>query len=468
MASRFREESTQVVVDLPSSRAACVTNLRMKMSGISQVVTEDISSTAIKISRVPSRLRDQDPEAYEPKIVSIGPFHRNKDKLFLMEEEKLDHIRKTVEELDNKLDSLVDSVYRRLDEARNYYSENIGLLDSEFAEMLVVDGCFIICILWRPPQFLSAEDFSLLLQDLILPENQIPFFVLEALFQLLIPASKCPSLVSLVPNIVTFHIAQLISFTLKIAPRPAEVPKTQNVRHLQHLVYLAFFSRPANTRTKPIPHWQRMIFSLKSVFCERRPSRDAARDDDYPDRFRHERHCATELVEAGLKFKRKKTSAWKLDLSISFEDGTLEISPLFVSDSTNAKLRNLIAFEQCSKVHSFFTSYCVFLNNLIETPNDVAVLRRSEILGSNVFSDAEIAKMISGLCKNLNWTEDRGCNREVYKDLNVFSKLPHHRWRANLVQTYFSNPWKTMSVIAAALLLILTGVATCFTVFPRK
>ncbi|MQL99755.1 hypothetical protein Taro_032480 [Colocasia esculenta] len=94
-------------------------------------------------------------------------------------------------------------------------------------------------------------------------------------------------------------------------------------------------------------------------------------------------NCATELVDAGVHFKKKdvdKSEVINCFLKVSFAGGLLEIPFLKVESSTSSKLRNLIALEQCCpQVRSYFTSYAILMDNIINTEGDVAIL-----LGSNI------------------------------------------------------------------------------------
>ena len=489
MASSPGEESSQIDLNLPSRRA-CVDNLKNKIARSSLGIAEENINTAASICRVPAHLRDLYAEAYEPKKLCIGPFHRNKSKFLPMEEIKLkclldilrgprsgsDHFP-TIECLWNilrgppgsRLEILVDSVYNRLSEARDYYSEKIELSDDEFAEMLVVDGCFVISVLlaWTPvypSSICSRAGLSLLMRDIMLLENQLPFFIVEALY------TKLATMTHLRCGII--DLVSLVLLSLLGSLPPMAWVDAKDVLHLLHLMYLTV------QYLTDVPHYRislgemtmspakNLMLGLRGLYgsC-------CSFHDDHETYWTKIR-CATELLEEGVKFKRKTTRVQHqrtFDLSISFRDGTLEIPSLHVSDSRLAELRNLVAFEQCYKIPSHFaTSYFVFLDQLIESPNDVAVLRKSKILRSEHLSDAEMAEMFSGLSKNLVWDLRFDLHSLVYAALEDFCKLPHRRWRVNLVQNYFSNPWTTLSVMAAILLLFFSGTQTFFTVFPRQ
>ena len=52
---------------------------------------------------------------------------------------------------------------------------------------------------------------------------------------------------------------------------------------------------------------------------------------------------ATSLQEAGIKLKVAKSSRASI-LDVKFEDGVLEIPPLFIDETTQPLFRNLIGF----------------------------------------------------------------------------------------------------------------------------
>lgn len=72
--------------------------------------------------------------------------------------------------------------------ARNCYADPLKLKEEKFIEILVVDGCFLL-ELFRKDAYIAPRDkddpifntlwtFENLYHDLILLENQIPWFVL--------------------------------------------------------------------------------------------------------------------------------------------------------------------------------------------------------------------------------------------------------------------------------------------------
>ncbi|CAI9774650.1 unnamed protein product [Fraxinus pennsylvanica] len=81
------------------------------------------------------------------------------------------------------------------DRAQNCYAEDIQLDEGEFVQMLILDGCFIIeflhkfqhieCMDEDDPIFQYGHIQSHLLHDLMVFENQIPFFIIDLLFKMI-------------------------------------------------------------------------------------------------------------------------------------------------------------------------------------------------------------------------------------------------------------------------------------------
>ncbi|KAL2518800.1 Plant protein of unknown function (DUF247) [Abeliophyllum distichum] len=147
------------------------------------------------IFRVGNHLRSINPEDYDPKIIAIGPFHRNKRHLQNMEQHKIRYLKLV---LQRKNESSVERYVTKMrgleDEARKCYAEDIQLDEDEFVKMLLLDGCFIIEFLSKfqnkdysddDPIFQYGHIQSNLFHDLMLFENQIPFDIIGCLFNMI-------------------------------------------------------------------------------------------------------------------------------------------------------------------------------------------------------------------------------------------------------------------------------------------
>jgi hypothetical protein len=166
---------------------------------------------------------------------------------------------------------------------------------------------------------------------------------------------------------------------------------------------------------------------------------------------------ATRLIEAGIKFKRGTSQSI---LDIKFEDGVLKIPPLIIDATTETVFRNLISYEQSlPNCDDSFTSYAIFLDNLIITTKDMDILCESQII-DNWLNPVDATQLFNKLYN------DTACANYCYADLcgevNRFRKRHWPRWRAVLVRNYFNTPWAVLSTSAAIILLILTLLQTLY------
>ncbi|KAJ0083409.1 hypothetical protein Patl1_29637 [Pistacia atlantica] len=161
----------------------------------------------------------------------------------------------------------------------------------------------------------------------------------------------------------------------------------------------------------------------------------------------------TQLYRAGVKFKTGSIN--KFD--ISFKNGILWVPKLVIHPKTLTILRNLMAFEQCHGLPSFINDYIIYMDCLLRSAKDVDVPAESEILK---FSSRN-GEGVSILFHNL--VELAGFKGGYYfsspsKDLNSYCKAYCNKWMATLKEDYFNTPWRIISFIAAAVLLIRTFI----------
>jgi hypothetical protein len=151
-------------------------------------------SEPFTIFRVAGPMRGRNRHLYEPQMVSVGPFHRGAARLRAMEEHKWRYLRDLLARNNPGGDAPLAAYARAARElepaARRRYAEPVALPPREFAEMLLLDGCFIVEF------FLKGEDRAAdalvdaawamqnVYNDLFLLENQLPFFVVERFYDI--------------------------------------------------------------------------------------------------------------------------------------------------------------------------------------------------------------------------------------------------------------------------------------------
>ncbi|KAL4556126.1 hypothetical protein LXL04_038769 [Taraxacum kok-saghyz] len=141
-----------------------------------------------------------------------------------------------------------------------------------------------------------------------------------------------------------------------------------------------------------------------------------------------------------------------------FRRPTMRMPKLQIHDSSELILRNLVVYEQSSEVGKYVTTYVFALDTLIDTPQDVALLIKSQVLTSYFGSNEEAVDMINKLCKNILWPDFIYYLQWEGMDAYYNSYWPNTL--AGLMHTYFNNPWNIIALIAAFVLFALTITQT--------
>jgi hypothetical protein len=262
--------------------------------------------------------------------------------------------------------------------------------------------------------------------DLLLLENQIPFFVIVALHELLRMEPRGP----VQPQKLISGWLQLFSALYPLTPPGSFTVSVDQVHHLLHLVYLSIIPQNLPAANRPVPLQE----SVHNVL----PS-------------------AKELMESGVKF-RKKTNAQSF-LDITFTGGVLEIPELRIYNYSNSLFRNLIAFEQCYPgTRSHVTAYAAFMDFLVRTVDDARLLHLKGILVNRFFSQ---------ISSGAHYTADRNYLGSLIQDVVAYYGKRRNRWRAALERNYCTNPWVIISVVAACVLLLLAVTNTVVALLNR-
>jgi hypothetical protein len=149
--------------------------------------------------------------------------------------------------------------------------------------------------------------------------------------------------------------------------------------------------------------------------------------------------------------------------------------PLFlVHDDTEAELLNLMAFEWLHPdADSHVGSYICFVDKMIESERDVALLRSQGIFANKVGSDKNVVEMFNNLTKLARRAMPGSKLDHVMSEVNTrFKYLKDHwqdrrnKWRDNFLNTYMSNPWVIASTVAAIILLVAALLQIVYTIVP--
>uniref|UniRef100_A0A0D9WHH6 Uncharacterized protein n=1 Tax=Leersia perrieri TaxID=77586 RepID=A0A0D9WHH6_9ORYZ len=419
-------------------------------------------SEPFTIFRVAGPMRDRNRHLYEPQMVSIGPFHRGAARLRAMEEHKWRYLRDLLARNNDATTTLAAyaRAARELEPAaRRRYAEPVHLTAREFAEMLLLDGCFVVEF------FLKGEDRAAdamidaawamqnVYSDLFLLENQIPFFVVERFYDIATGGLDCDYL-------VTNLLAKYLTIDTPQDAATARPPDGE-ILHLLHLYYHWFL--PPEDRTNDSGGG-----SGSGSSKEEDEAWEEWLSKPVHERMPWQMPPATELQDAGVTIRAKRSHRSLVDVTFAHRGGALEIPAVESYGTSRATLANLVAYEQSRGRWEMqrVASYVLLMASLVHGRRDAEAMQRAGVLAAarGGGGGETAAAFYAHLCPPPDAVNN--CYGELYRDVREYSGRSWNRHRAVLAHDYFSNPWTSMSAAAAVLLLVLTVVQTVYTVLP--
>ncbi|KAJ6878231.1 hypothetical protein NC651_030848 [Populus alba x Populus x berolinensis] len=412
---------------------------RTWLDGIMETIDNLSPVSNWSIWKVPDSLRTVNDDAYNPHIISIGPLHKGKHKLQSMEVHKLYYMRSLLQrtpDLHETLKSSAEAIKEFEETVLACYAEPIPyLIRSDLAEILLVDGCFMLELFIRysnvdlrvqdDPLFYSPWIILTLQRDLALLENQIPFFVLERLYSQVVESSTIGQSLRSGPHELALGFFKSV---LYINDENFRIIRRRPYPHLLDLIHNCYLP-PALSERSNIGEW-----------VSTQP--------------------ATSLDKAGIVF-RKGTTRTQFDLR--FRDGELEIPPLLIHDSTVSLFQNLIAYEQLSRdTAKYITSYFAFMSLLVYDSRDARLLESKGIIENVMSGWKDVSVLFNDMCKQV--VVQDFYYAELCQALNSNFRTRWALYKATLRKTYFRSPWAAVSVTAVCVFLALAVIQTVYTV----
>ena len=397
---------------------------------------------------IPNRVTKISPESFKPQVVSIGPLHRKDETLKEFEEKKMAHLHHLLEWLNIEprigLDDCLQKVNASIRKIKECYGGMITCTDVELAEMMVMDACFILDFLFlseehRPLISRNAILEHAISRDLVLLENQIPFFVLQDIFDCTISKLRKGTLTS--------GVLKQLNILSPFNGNNHVLGTTPH--HILGLLQESFHPSPSQP-TCP-------LFEM--------PNPCALQLVKIPN------HSALELDKAGVKFKPNTEDGNRWPLAIDFSsssiecfrwcwgDRTLRMPKLCIDDNTELFLRNVIAYEQCTpNVPDYVTSYVSAIDMLLDTKEDLSKLVESQVLSNHLGSNKDATKMLNSISKQFVFKEFY--YTEQWRRLHRYHDSYVPKNIALLKRTYFNSPWNIIALLAAIILFTLAIIQT--------
>ncbi|KAG2664716.1 hypothetical protein I3760_16G096800 [Carya illinoinensis] len=340
------------------------------------------------IYRVPNPLRKLNKEAYIPKVISVGPFHHGNKKLQSMENYKMRYLKSFMKRAKINMKKLASTMQDSEESVRECYAGPIPFDRDTSTKIILVDASFITEFFlrnwsgnWTDDDFMVLKPWltTRMQLDLILLENQLPFFIIEKLYMLALGSR------SIYPPFL-----ELTAFNyFELHNRQEKRPDDPDLDIMHFVDLLRYFYLP--------PH-------------QRLPERST--------QVAKEMYCASQLAEAGLKFQ---LSSSKCSLDLKYNKGVLEIPSFTLDNATEIYARNLMALEQCHYPdEAYVTDYIFMLDFLIDTGRDVDLLVREGILVNGLGDNN--AAFVNNLCTNISYSTMNPDYFSLCEDLKNFYK----------------------------------------------
>ncbi|CAL0299307.1 unnamed protein product [Lupinus luteus] len=423
---------------------------------------QDDTVKACSISSVPKKHpKSQVQQVYTPRLVSIGPLHRGaSSNLLPMEHIKWccmffllhrtlhakESLRKCIKAMLN-IDEIVRATYNVYEIKFNNY---------ELAKIMLLDGCFLLELLIGGSQKLNTQlkcrvDVSKVvaeiiknedvLSDLTMLENQVPLIILIQLAKQLFN-----------PDVYKIEIMLPLfgyySSRLKSSHNPA---------HILHLLHSFIGGEVRNLKDKSEPQHASLTID----------------HENHPNPKPKLKHCATTLEAAGVKIKalevKNKAESESMasyieeirfDMKIKFDSksDTLEIPQLHITETTEAKWKNFIAWEltkneddENDAIGSIFIWYALFFQGLLCSVHDINLLKKKNIIKvhhegkkKKEFSNEELLILFRNLTEGVHH-DDQIVNVPHFS--NLFNNLNSYPTPLDWVKRVLRGIWDFLSKI---------------------
>ncbi|KAF7148419.1 hypothetical protein RHSIM_Rhsim03G0032300 [Rhododendron simsii] len=387
----------------------------------SEVVT-NAATEKRRMEKVPLTIREDEKTKghFDPRVVSVGPYHHGKEKLEMAEKIKPIVAQLFVSRSGRDMAEFRQKALEIVDDARSYYLEGSTDIysDEEFAEMMLL-------------------------------MNQLPFQVLESLMSLKSDHSELLETMDKIWDLVKSRGSS------RKYKKKLDNKRTSRKKPLHNLEYFWLEVNGLNQPNHPLksntpsihrnlvkPDYMGSYYSFRSISELKAKGIHARRSTSYPSR--------------AFSFKS------------FFFFGILEIPLLILDPQFIVHISNQVAYESTpNNVNNLPTMvYINFMKSLINSPEDVKELRSRNILFSTYNSDEEVVKLLSSI--TTFGMEDFRIYDEVKERIQEHYNSKAKTWIAELIHNYFSSPWTFIAFFATTSLVILSFLQTFFTIFPPK
>lgn len=497
---------------------------------IKKIVQEEVKvdiEVPISIFRIPATLASFKPKAYVPRLIGFGPYHHFEPDLYEMERYKLAAASRLQMQFKTlEFDQLIDKLLKFEYMVRACYHKYLDIEGDTLMWIMAIDGLFLLEFLRIFTNKDDSEAAHLvdsagrklshdsILSDVMLLENQIPFFVFSKIISIQISSDDLHD--NPLPLI-------LMTFCQSISPvkLKEDFPLTQVLdrSHLLDLLYHMMVPKLEELLTHEPPSPEKNLTKFKSsqqvdsgnscqiftILSNNLSSLKFTLPSQITKPFKKIAESVTKIITqvpgmSSLASKLKESikpentvpkpaqvekimipSASYLSkiAGVEFCPTTGDISTIKFDEKakkfylpiitlnvhSEVIIRNLIAYEASTVSDSLvFARYTELLEGIIDTAEDAKLLREKKIIINKLKSDDEVALLFDGIGKSVRLTDAPYFDKTI-EDVNKFFYNSRRVKIYNGVRKYVYGSWKILTILASILLLLLMGLQSFCSVY---
>ncbi|KAG6649653.1 hypothetical protein I3843_07G221200 [Carya illinoinensis] len=171
----------------------------------------------------------------------------------------------------------------------------------------------------------------------------------------------------------------------------------------------------------------------------------------------------SDLQKIGVKFRPAKGGLGTVNFEKS--SGKFYLPVIHLDDNSEVVLRNLVAYEACIAPEVMvLTRYTELMNGIIDSEEDVRILREAGIIVNRLKSDVEVTTLWNGMTKSLSLTKVPILDKAIEGANTHYSRS----WKVKMnvtMKKYVFASWPFLTFLAANILMLLSIVQTACSMY---
>ncbi|XP_076951968.1 putative UPF0481 protein At3g02645 [Bidens hawaiensis] len=367
----------------------------------------------VSIFLVQETITKTKPNAYKPQQIGFGPYHHFRHGPHTKTEQKklmlLQRVLKDRKIKDFGL-TVVDRVKKCVHVIRACYDMFLQDDDDSLAWVLAIDGLFLLDLFTtydRKQLEADSTNKRLLVQDIMMVENQIPYMVLKEIQEALNSSPGTNTIPSEDEMSTCNNFSPTIFRSLCEIHTPLELCSDSQAPTHEHLLHYMYHSIINNVRLKPLPSCTESITNISTNKITI-PSASKLRV-----RARFGFHDL--LKDEGID-------------DIYMDKNIIYLPIITWSNNSEVILRNLVAYETLIPGSSRgpLNEYMGLMCGLVVNTDDVKLLREENIIRGDL-ADDEVVKIFVGMSssiKSMNTNEKSKLQDMIDKVNKVYESNP--------------------------------------------